>query len=131
MTKDATLTRFELEVMQILWRLAQASVREVREALPRESRPAYTTVQTIVYRLEQKGAVRRVTKDGKAHVFEAALPPSRAYRRVFDDFLSLFGGSAQPLTSYLIESGRLTLDDLRAMERALASMEGRGPRRKV
>jgi len=113
------LTRFELEVMETFWRLGRASIRDVQAALETGRRPAYTTVQTIVNRLEQKGALRRVTKDGKAHVFEAVIARASAYRRLMDDFLSLLGNSAQPLTSYLIESGKVTLGDLREMEKAL------------
>ncbi len=112
------LTRFELEILDILWRLGEASVREVCDALAEKKRPAYTTVQTIVQRLEQKGAVRRTRKIGNALMFEPAISRTSAYRRVVDELLSLFGGSAQPVVAHLLESGKLTLEDLKALEQA-------------
>jgi BlaI family penicillinase repressor len=110
------LTRFELEMMDVLWRLREASVREVREALPDVKRPAYTTVQTIIQRLEQKGAVRRTRKIGNALMFEPAVTRKSVYRRVVDELLNLFGGSAQPVVAHLLETGKLTLEDLKALE---------------
>ncbi|HVR39931.1 MAG TPA: BlaI/MecI/CopY family transcriptional regulator [Thermoanaerobaculia bacterium] len=115
------LTRFELEIMDVLWRLGEASVREVREALAERKRPAYTTVQTIVQRLEQKGAVKRTRKIGNALMFAPSVTRKSAYRRMVDDLLSLFGGSAQPVVAHLLESGKLTLEDLKALEDAGAS----------
>jgi len=112
------LTKFELEILQILWRLEEASVREVMEALPEKRRPAYTTVQTIVQRLEAKCAVRRTRKIGNALMFEPIVTRASAYRRVVDELLSLFGGSAQPVVAHLLESGKLTLADLKAVEQA-------------
>jgi predicted transcriptional regulator len=110
------LTKFELETMDVLWRLREASVREIREALPETRRPAYTTVQTIVQRLEQKGAVRRTRKIGNALMFEPAVTRKSAYRRVIDELLAMFGGSAQPVVAHLLETGKLTLEDLKAVE---------------
>lgn len=110
------LTRFELEIMDVLWRLEEASVRELREALSERKRPAYTTVQTIVQRLEQKGAVKRTRKIGNALMFAPAVTKKSAYRRVVEDFLALFGGTAQPVVAHLLESGKLTLEDLKALE---------------
>lgn len=110
------LTRFELEIMDVLWRLEEASVREVCEALAEKRRPAYTTVQTIVQRLEQKGAVKRTRKIGNALMFAPAVTRKSAYRRVVEDLLQIFGGSAQPVVAHLLESGRLTLEDLKALE---------------
>jgi BlaI family penicillinase repressor len=121
---EIKLARFELEVMEVVWRLGRASVREVQESLPSDRQSAYTTVQTVVNRLEQKGALRRASKEGKANVFEPCIAREGAYRRLCDDFLSLVGGSAQPLTSYLVESGKLTLADLREMEKALKTIDG-------
>jgi predicted transcriptional regulator len=112
------LTKFELEILDILWRLEEASVREVMDALSEKKRPAYTTVQTIIQRLEQKGAVRRTRKIGNALMFEPAVSRMSAYRRVIDDLLSLFGGAAQPVVAHLLESGKLTLEDLKALEEA-------------
>src|SRR5688572_25533520 len=113
---SSNLTRFELEIMDVLWRLGEASVREVCDALTERKRPAYTTVQTIVQRLEQKGAVRRTRKIGNALMFEPVVTRKSAYRRVLDELLDLFGGSAQPVVAQLLESGKLTLEDLKALE---------------
>jgi BlaI family transcriptional regulator, penicillinase repressor len=113
---DIALTRFELEVMDILWQLGESSVREVQEAIARRKRPAYTTVQTIMLRLEEKGAIQRSRKIGNAFLFQPLITRKSAYRRLIDDLLDLFGGSAQPLVSHLFESGKLTLEDLKAME---------------
>ena len=112
------ITRFELEIMDVFWRVGEASVREICDALAEKKRPAYTTVQTIVQRLEQKGALRRTRKIGNALMFEPAVTRKSAYRRVVDDLLSLFGGSAQPVVAHLLETGQLTLEDLKALEEA-------------
>jgi predicted transcriptional regulator len=114
------LTKFELEIMDVLWRLSEASVREVCDALAETKRPAYTTVQTIVQRLEQKGAVRRSRKIGNALMFEPTITRKSVYRRLIDQMLDLFGGSAQPVVAHLLESGKLTLEDLKALEQAEA-----------
>jgi predicted transcriptional regulator len=119
--KEIKLTKFELEVMSALWELGNASVREIQERLPEKKRPAYTTVQTIVYRLEEKGAVRRLKKIGNAHIFESAISRKAVHRRLIDDLLGLFGGSARPLMAHLVESGKLTLDDVRELESDMAS----------
>src|SRR5437763_2168545 len=117
MSKQAiALTKFELEVMDVLWRLGEASVRQLHEAVDR-GRPAYTTIQTIVQRLEQKGAVRRTRKIGNALLFEPLITRKSAYRRIIDELLDLVGGS-QPLVAHLMESGKLSLDDLKAIEKA-------------
>ena len=110
------LTKIDLRVMDAMWRLGPASVREIQEALPAKHRPAYTTVQTMVYRLEAKKAVRRVKKIGNAHIFEAAVSRNIAHRRVIDNLLGLFGGRAQPVMAHLIESGKLTRKDLKEAE---------------
>lgn len=123
------LTRFELEILDILWRLEEASVREVCDALADKKRPAYTTVQTIVQRLEQKGAVRRTRKIGNALMFEPAVTRKSAYRRVLDDLLELFGGSAQPVVAQLLESGKLTLEDLKALEQHESERRKKGGRK--
>ena len=113
------LSRLELQIMEALWTRGPASVREIREALPGPERPAYTTVQTIVSRLEAKRAVRRLKKVGNAFVFEAAVAREAAERRLVDDLLALFGGRTQPVMAHLVESGRLTLDDLKDAEARL------------
>jgi len=123
---DSTnLTRYELEILDLLWRLGEASVREVCEALAETKRPAYTTVQTIIQRLEQKGAVRRTRKIGNALMFEPVMTRQKAYRRVIDELLALFGGSAKPVVAHLLESGKLTLEDLKALEDAAPKRKGR------
>ena len=124
---DIRLTKFELEVMGALWELGSASVREVQERLPERRRPAYTTVQTIVYRLEEKGAVRRVKKVGNAHVFEPVVTRRATVRRLFGELLGFFGGSPRTLMAQLVEGGHLTLEDLREAEEMLERVEsGRG-----
>jgi BlaI family penicillinase repressor len=113
------LSRFELELMNVLWRLGRASVREVHEALSGRKRPAYTTVQTMMTRLQEKGALRHVRKIGNAHIYEPAIPQAGAYRRLIDELIGLLGGSARPLMSHLVESNQVSLEDLRAMEKTL------------
>ena len=119
------LTKIELRIMEALWTAGASSVREIQEALPAKNRPAYTTVQTMVYRLEAKGAVRRVKKIGNAHVFEAAISRDSAQRRLIDDLLSFFGGRTQPVMAHLIESGRLTLEDVKEAEKTLKKLSRR------
>jgi BlaI family transcriptional regulator, penicillinase repressor len=117
------LTRFEMEIMDALWELGSGSIREVHESLPEKRRPAYTTVQTIIRRLEEKGAVRQTKQIGHAHIFEPALTREAAQRRLIDELLDLFGGSARPLMAHLAESGKLTLEDLKELESMLAERE--------
>jgi predicted transcriptional regulator len=117
------VTKFEYQLLQRLWDLGPASVREIQESLPEEHRPAYTTVQTIIYRLEQKGAVKRGKKIGNAHIFEAVLTRKAVHRRLITDLLDLFGGSAVPVVSHLVEAGKLSLADIRAAEKELLKQE--------
>ena len=117
------LTRLELQIMETLWTRGEASIRELQEAFPEKGRPAYTTIQTTVYRLETKGSVRRVKKVGNFHIFAAAVSRSAAQRRLVDDLLALFGGRTQPVMAHLIESGKLTLDDVKEAEKALRALE--------
>ncbi len=117
------LTKLEMEIMDALWQAGSASVREVQELLPQKRRPAYTTVQTIVYRLEDKGAVRRTKKIGNAYIFEPLITRQSVHRRLITDLLDLLGGSARPLMSHLIESGHLTLENVRELESTLAQLE--------
>jgi len=116
------LTRLELQIMEALWTLGPASVREIQEALPAAGRPAYTTVQTIVSRLETKKAVRRVKKVGNAYIFEPQITRSTAQRRLIDELLTFFGGRTQPVVAHLIEAGKLTLDDVHEAERTLRKL---------
>ena len=122
--KTVKLTKFELEVMHVLWDLRSASVREIQEQLPEKKRPAYTTVQTIVRRLEEKSAVRRVKKIGNAFIFEPVVSRNATHNRLITELLELFGGSARPLMAHLAEAGKLTLEDLREMETLLVDQEG-------
>jgi predicted transcriptional regulator len=122
----AKLTRLELQIMEALWTCGPSAVREVQERFPEEGRPAYTTVQTMLYRLEAKKVVRRTKKIGNAHIFEAAVTRASAQRRLIDDFLGLFGGQAQPVMAHLIQAGKLTLDDVREAERLLRELEEKG-----
>jgi predicted transcriptional regulator len=111
-------SKLELQILERFWTLGRASIREVQEAFP-EPRPAYTTVQTMVYRLEQKDAVRRVRKISNAHIFEATVEPDVARHGLLDDILSLFGGRAQPMVAQLAEAGKLSLEDVRELERII------------
>ena len=120
------LTKLELEIMDAVWALGSASVREIQEKLPERKRPAYTTVQTIIYRLEEKGAVRRVKKIGNAHIFEAVVTRKAAHRRLIDDLLHVFGGSPRLLVAQLVETGQLTLEDIRELENSLAELVSGG-----
>lgn len=113
------LSKLELRIMDVLWTRGPASVREVQETFPEADRPAYTTIQTTMYRLESKRAIRRVKKISNAHIFEAVVSRSAAHRRIIDELLSVFGGRTQPVMAHLIETGQLTLDDLREAEKTL------------
>jgi BlaI family transcriptional regulator, penicillinase repressor len=116
------LTRLELAIMDTLWERGPATVRELQDAFPEKDRPAYTTVQTTVYRLEAKKVLRRTTKVGKAHLFEAVMSRKAAQHRLIDDLLALFGGRSQPVMSHLIETGQLTLKDVKDAERTLRKL---------
>lgn len=120
---DARVSRFELQLLEKLWDLGICSVREIQESLPEKDRPAYTTVQTMIYRLEEKGAIRRVKKIGNAHLFQAVLTRKSVYRRLISDLLNLFGGSAAPVMSHLIETGKLTLADIKELEKTVTALE--------
>lgn len=120
---EPRLTQFELRIMETLWTSGTASIREIQEAFPEKNRPAYTTIQTTVYRLEAKKAVRRVKKVGNFHIFEAAVSRGAAQRRLIDDLLALFGGRSQPVMAHLIESGNLTLADIKEAEKTLRKLE--------
>ena len=113
------LTRLELKIMEALWKHGAASVREIQESLPAKGRPAYTTVQTVLTRLEAKDAVRRAKKISNAHIYEAVITRGAEQRRLVDDLLGFFGGRAAPLMSHLIESGQLTLKDVEEARKLL------------
>jgi predicted transcriptional regulator len=116
------LTKFELQILEVLWGRGNASIREIQESLP-EPRPAYTTVQTTVYRLERKGAVRRTRKISNAHIFEPIVARETARHRLLDEVLSFFGGRAQPMMAQLAEAGKITLDDVHELERTIRELE--------
>jgi len=116
------LTKLELQIMEALWSHGASSIREIQEAFPERGRPAYTTVQTTVYRMERKKVLRRVKKISNAHIFEAIVSRHAAQRRLIDDLLSLFGGRTQPVMAHLIESGKLTLDDIREAEKTMRKL---------
>ncbi len=119
------LTKLELGIMEALWDNGASSIREIQEHFPEESRPAYTTVQTVVYRLEAKEAVRRVKKISNAHIFEAVITRNAAQGTLIDSLLGLFGGRTQPVMAHLIESGKLTLEDLREARKLVKKLSKR------
>jgi len=123
---EPKLAKLELKIMETLWERGQASIREIQESFPEDDRPAYTTVQTTVYRLEAKKAVRRIKKVGNFHIFEAAVSRNAAQRRLIDDLLSLFGGRTQPVMAHLIESGKLTMADVKEAEKMLRKLQKDG-----
>lgn len=116
------LSKLELAIMEALWDRGRCSIREIQDAFPENDRPAYTTVQTMVYRMERKKAVRRVKKISNAHIFEAAISRHAAQRRLIDELLGFFGGNSQPVMAHLIESGSLTLNDIREAEKTLRKL---------
>jgi BlaI family transcriptional regulator, penicillinase repressor len=123
------LTRLELRIMETLWSKGPSSIRELQEAFPQAGRPAYTTVQTVVYRLEFKKAIRRASKISNAHVFEAVVSRKEAQRRLIDELLALFGGRAKLVMAHLVESGELTIEDVKEAEKALRKLPGKEKRK--
>jgi len=124
------LSKLEMQVMELFWEHGSQAVREIQERFPEKARPAYTTVQTVVNRLEAKGALARARKLGNAHIFEPTVSRNAAQRRLVDEFLKLFGGRMQPLMSHLVESGKLTLEDVQEAEKKLHELaKKKGPRK--
>lgn len=123
------LSKLELQILEALWTNGKASVREIQEAFP-EPRPAYTTVQTTVNRMEAKGAVRRVRKIGNAHIYEPAVDRNAARHKLLDYVLSFFGGRAQPMMAQLAEAGKLTIDDVRELEKTIAQLDKQRKRKR-
>ena len=119
------LSKLDLQIMEALWSQGALSIREIQEFFPEHGRPAYTTVQTTVYRLEDKKALRLVKRIGKAKVFEAAISRTQAQTRLIDDLLSLFGGQVKPVMARLVESGKLTVDDVKDVEEMLREHRGK------
>ena len=124
------LSKLELQIMEVLWTHGPSSVREVQEHFPSVKRPAYTTVQTMIYRLEAKKALRRTKKVSNAHIFEAVVSRNLAQRRLVDEFLALFGGRMQPVMAHLVETGKLTLSDVQEAEKQLREIASRKGARK-
>src|ERR1700722_1620192 len=118
------LTKPELQIMEALWNRGPCSIREIHESFPAKKRLSYTTVQTMVYRLEVKKALRRTKKIATAFIFEAVVSREAAQRRLVDELLGLFGGRSRPIMAHLVESGTLTLDDVREAEKALLNLAG-------
>ncbi len=117
--KKIKLSRLEMEVIEPLWNMGTASIRQIHESLPEEKRPEFTTVQTIIYRLEEKGAVKRLHKIGNAYIFNPLISRKSAIGNLVDDLLSLLGGSPNPMMAHLLETGKITLKDLKQMETIL------------
>jgi predicted transcriptional regulator len=116
------LSKLEFQIMDTLWARGELSIREIQDAFPEKRKPAYTTIQTTVYRLETKEVVKRVRKVGNFHIFAAAVSRDAAQRRLIDELLSLFGGRSQPLMAHLVESGKLSLEDVKQAEKALRKL---------
>jgi predicted transcriptional regulator len=123
---EPKLSILELQIMEALWTLGPSCIRDVQQFFPAEGRPAYTTVQTTIYRMEGKKAVRRVRKISNAHIFEAVISREAAQSRLIDDLLGLFGGRTQPVMAHLVESGKLTLDDVEEARKALRKLAKKG-----
>jgi BlaI family penicillinase repressor len=119
---DPRLSRLEFQIMEALWAKGDSSIREIQESFPEKRKPAYTTIQTTVYRMEAKGVVRRVKKVGNFHIFAATISRDSAQQRLIDDLLAIFGGRSQPVMAHLIELGKLSLEDVKDAERALRTL---------
>src|SRR6202021_2405670 len=116
------LSKLEFQIMETLWTHGESSIREIQDAFPEKRKPAYTTIQTTVYRLETKDVVKRVKKVGNFHIFAAAISRDAAQRRLVDDLVALFGGRTQPVMAHLVESGKLSLEDVKQAEKALRKL---------
>ena len=123
--KTPKLSKLEFQIMETLWSRGESSIREIQEGLEAKRKPAYTTIQTMVYRLEAKHVVRRVRKVGNFHIFAPAISREAAQRTLVDDLLALFGGRTQPVMAHLVESGKLSLEDVKEAENALRKLTKR------
>ncbi len=119
---EAKLSRLEFQIMEAMWEKGDSSIREIQESFPTKRQPAYTTIQTTVYRMEAKGVVRRARKVGNFHVFAASISRDAAQRRLIDELLAFFGGRSQPVMAHLIESGKLSLEDVKEAEKVLRKL---------
>jgi BlaI family penicillinase repressor len=122
-------TRLELQVMDALWKQGRLSIREIQESFPERERRVYTTIQTTVYRLEDRGALRRAKKISNAHIFEAVVSRETASRGLIDDLLSIFDGKAEPVMAHLVESGKLTRQDIRDAEKLIEDLDQKTPKK--
>ena len=122
----ARLSKLEIQIMETLWTKGEASIREMQDAFPEKKRPGYTTVQTMVYRMEAKKVVRRVRKVGNFHMFAPVVTRAAAQRRLVDDLLAMFGGQSRPVVAHLIDAGKLTLDDVEFAEKTLKQLKKGG-----
>jgi BlaI family transcriptional regulator, penicillinase repressor len=120
------LSKLEIQIMETVWARGEASIREMLEAFPAKNRPGYTTVQTMVYRLEAKKALRRVRRLGNFHIFKATVSREQAQRTLVDDLLAVLGGESRPVVARLIETGKLTLDDVEFAEKTLKELKRGG-----
>jgi predicted transcriptional regulator len=123
---DTRLSKLEFQIMEALWTGGELSIREIQERFPGKRVPAYTTIQTTVYRMEAKGILLRVRKVGNFHVFAAVITRDAAQRRIVDDLLAYFGGRSQPVMAHLIESGKLSLEDVKEAEKTLRNLSKKG-----
>jgi len=119
---DVKLSKLEFQIMESLWARGELSIREIQETFPAKRLPAYTTIQTTIYRMETKGVVNRVRKVGNFHIFAAAISREAAQRSIINDLLAYFGGKTQPVMAHLIESGKLSLDDVKQAEKELRKL---------
>ena len=122
---DPKLSKMEYQIMEAFWEKSEASLREIQESFPAKKRPGYTTIQTMVYRMEAKGIVRRVRKVGNFHIFAASITRDAAQRRLVDDLLALFGGRSQLLVAHLIKGGKLSLADVKEAEKMLRQLSSK------
>lgn len=120
--RQPKLSKLEMQIMEVLWTNGSSAIREIQESFPQKGRPAYTTIQTTVVRLEGKKAVTRLKKIGNAHIYEAAVSRNAAQRRLVDDLLALFGGRTQPVMTHLVETGKVTLEDVQEAEKLVRRM---------
>jgi len=119
------LSKLEFQIMEVPWERDESSIREILDSLPAEGRPAYNTIQTMVYRMEPKGVVRRIKKVGNFHIFAASISRDAAQRRLIEELLALFGGRYQPVMAHLVEAGKVSLEDVQEAERALRKLSGK------
>lgn len=126
---DTKLSKLEFQIMEALWSRGELSIREIQETFPENRLPAYTTIQTMVYRMEIKGVVERVRKVGNFHIFAPAITRDEAQRGILNDLLAYFGGRSQPLMAHLIESGKLSLEDVHEAEKVLQKAARKGEKK--